>query len=81
MPPRHVDELRVILQALTLVDGWREKLRAVDLVLVEGLAKLAARNERRGGAKARHDTAAEAEASHAEAFEVVGLADLFGEPA
>jgi hypothetical protein len=81
MPPRHVDELRVILQALTPIDGWREKLRAVDLVLVEGLAKLAARHEHRGGAKPRHDATAKAEASHAEAFEVVGLADLLGEPA
>jgi hypothetical protein len=40
VPPRHIDELRVILKALALVDCRGEELRAVDLMLVEGLANL-----------------------------------------
>jgi hypothetical protein len=40
MPTWRIDELGVILQVLALIDGRREKLRAVDLMLVEGVASL-----------------------------------------
>ena len=71
----------MVLEPLALIDGGGEELGAIDLMLVEGFADLAAGNEHIRGAEARHHSAAKAEAAHAKALDVLGRADLLGKPA
>ena len=51
VPARHIDDLGVVLETLALIDGGGEELGAIDLMLVEGLADLAAGNEHGRGAE------------------------------